>query len=430
MSMASATGALPHRRPARPLQGRPLDPLLDRVLDVAVMTAFAMFLFGIARLGLAFIPVMTNTAWLAAYTLLIISVYQRPDIYAEYTRRNALFLLAALVATLSVFWSLTPVTSAQRGILLILNLYVGFMIYQRLGLRRIVISVFWFAFAVQFLSVVLFIIGHPSTFNNVGTHTGLYLHKNTIAMHSGLLYFTSLVLLGAGRYRFIAVAGALLAILNIILSTSGSGLVVSALMTSLLLGCAIISQGHGVTAFVVGAALIVAGSAVATLLILGIDVLTLALDALGKDATFTGRTVLWDYALASFAEHPLLGVGYFAYWHAPGTGASSIWAIAGVYLDSFHNIYLDVLVAIGLVGFIPFVCALVQIVWRAGMLFLANPTPYLAWSFACASFIVIYGFSEYPIFWNGEFQLLLSILAGATCGVRAFHQSEPREVAS
>jgi hypothetical protein len=40
----------------------------------------------------------------------------------------------------------------------------------------------------------------------------------------------------------------------------------------------------------------------------------------GKDMTFTGRTMIWAVMTDHLREHPLLGIGYGAYWTAPVPG--------------------------------------------------------------------------------------------------------------
>lgn len=74
--------------------------------------------------------------------------------------------------------------------------------------------------------------------------------------------------------------------------------------------------------------------------------------ATGKDMTFTGRTQIWDLMSAEIARHPLLGVGYGAYWGGPvpGTPAYEFVRLLGFYPASAHNGYLDTLNDLGVAG--------------------------------------------------------------------------------
>lgn len=72
----------------------------------------------------------------------------------------------------------------------------------------------------------------------------------------------------------------------------------------------------------------------------------------GKDMTFTGRTEIWEIMTAEIARHPLLGVGYGAYWTGPvlGTPVYEFVRLLNFYPASAHNGYLDILNDLGALG--------------------------------------------------------------------------------
>ena len=63
------------------------------------------------------------------------------------------------------------------------------------------------------------------------------------------------------------------------------------------------------------------------------DPVSQVLGAFGKDATLTGRTVLWNYATEEIARHPLLGVGHGGFW-TPEDGLS----VASRIYNEFHKV--------------------------------------------------------------------------------------------
>lgn len=130
----------------RPLHERTSD---DTFLDILAMALLVVFLLSISRIGTMMVPTTTNISWAATYALLGLALVWKGDLYLAMCWRNAFLLLAAIIATLSTFWSLTPAISGLRGTLLILNILVGFMLYQQLGLRRVILVVFWFGFIAQ-----------------------------------------------------------------------------------------------------------------------------------------------------------------------------------------------------------------------------------------------------------------------------------------
>lgn len=72
--------------------------------------------------------------------------------------------------------------------------------------------------------------------------------------------------------------------------------------------------------------------------------------ALPVDPTFTGRSDIWEFALAAVAEKPIIGHGYAAFWDdvtERQTAKGSEWAVTAAHS---HNSYLDLAVTIGLPG--------------------------------------------------------------------------------
>ncbi|OAF05183.1 ligase [Bradyrhizobium centrolobii] len=68
------------------------------------------------------------------------------------------------------------------------------------------------------------------------------------------------------------------------------------------------------------------------------------------DSTFTGRTDIWEFALAAVAEKPIIGHGYAAFWDnvaSRETAKGAEWAVTAAHS---HNSYLDLAITIGLPG--------------------------------------------------------------------------------
>ncbi|WP_025033743.1 O-antigen ligase family protein [Bradyrhizobium sp. DOA9] len=68
------------------------------------------------------------------------------------------------------------------------------------------------------------------------------------------------------------------------------------------------------------------------------------------DPTFTGRSAIWDFALAALAEKPIIGHGYAAFWDDVGARATAQGAEWATSAAHSHNSYLDLAVTIGLPG--------------------------------------------------------------------------------
>lgn len=383
---------------------------------VVPVCAFA-FACSIARIGMNVLPMTTNLSWALAYALALVVIAARPNRYLSLARSNAIFFAAALFATLSALWSLTPSLSAYFGILLLFNVIVGIVIAECFGISAVIRFVFWFCFLVQTASLALAFAHSSIAIDPSGNVRGLYSTKNVLAMYACILELTSVLLLLAKWRPLFSGMGILVALCCVILSRSGTGALLFGFVTAVAAACYVIVRKSRLRLFAVGLGLIVVAIAGAAIVISNVNLSTDLLAAVGKDTTLTGRTVLWDKALQSFDAYPWFGLGYLSYWYSSQTEAAEIWILTGQELYSFHNVYLDRLVDVGLVGLSLFVASIAVLLWRCTRLLLTERTVTWAWCLTLIFFLIALGMSEYPIFWNSEFQLVLSIIAGATCKI-------------
>ena len=76
------------------------------------------------------------------------------------------------------------------------------------------------------------------------------------------------------------------------------------------------------------------------------------LQLLGRDATFTGRIYLWNFAYQAFLDYPLLGYGYNAFFDSGKF--SPVWELwenfQYFHARNFHNSSVEILISLGLVG--------------------------------------------------------------------------------
>jgi O-antigen ligase len=88
----------------------------------------------------------------------------------------------------------------------------------------------------------------------------------------------------------------------------------------------------------------------------GVSFVTAGIEASGRDATLTGRTDLWNDLLAIASRHPIIGVGYGAFWigNTHNLWSTHIWGPT-----QGHNGYLDVYLEIGVLGVLLLVCVIV-----------------------------------------------------------------------
>ena len=76
-------------------------------------------------------------------------------------------------------------------------------------------------------------------------------------------------------------------------------------------------------------------------------------EAMGKDPTLTQRTVIWSEVLPSIMKRPIQGHGYSAFWMGL-KGESARMVLATHWMEGqAQDGYLDILLQLGLLGFLP-----------------------------------------------------------------------------
>ena len=86
---------------------------------------------------------------------------------------------------------------------------------------------------------------------------------------------------------------------------------------------------------------------------------------LGRDATFTGRTDLWAMLLPVIANRPILGYGYGAFWTGSNADVISVWIRAGRLVPIADNGYIDLCLGLGAVGMCVFLYVFIGAFRRA-----------------------------------------------------------------
>jgi exopolysaccharide production protein ExoQ len=79
----------------------------------------------------------------------------------------------------------------------------------------------------------------------------------------------------------------------------------------------------------------------------GIDINAELAEAVGRDPTLTGRTVIWRAVLGTHTN-PLFGAGYETFWLGPRL--QQVWRQTGPGINEAHNGYLEVYLNLGIIG--------------------------------------------------------------------------------
>jgi O-antigen ligase len=256
------------------------------------------------------------------------------------------------VAALSVFWSEDPWVTGRYIVLLAAYMFTVGFLTDRLGPERLLHAALNYVAIILIVSTALAIvlpdIGRHSPSDvaglaHVGKWRGIFAYKNGLGPYACLgvaLFFThGKLLTGFQPYLWLARVCALLCLVFSQSSTAVAGI------AGMLFIYWLVSQKRPLS---FGMILALCAFAVTLLAYLSAGVA----EVLGRDATFTGRTVIWERVIEVWSESPLLGYGYAA-------GNENVLAprlIGGVFesaVDS-HNAYLDLMIDLGLIGLAAF----------------------------------------------------------------------------
>jgi exopolysaccharide production protein ExoQ len=138
---------------------------------------------------------------------------------------------------------------------------------------------------------------------------------------------------------------------------------------------------------------------------------------MGKDTTFSSRTVIWQLIKDHIHAAPFLGTGYGAYWVGPFVTSPSIIFryLLFFYPSEAHNGYLDIVNDLGLVGL---TCLLAFIFWflRQGLQFMRIDRSQAAMYLALLFQQMVMNMSESE--WLSRSSTCVVLLLAATCLAR------------
>jgi exopolysaccharide production protein ExoQ len=259
---------------------------------------------------------------------------------------------------------------------------------------------------------------------------GIFASKNTMALFmSFLAIFAAAALADRGQpplLRLLAVLSFALSLPLLLLAHSVGALLTTAGSAVVLVSIAVFSRLRSrerlLTLLGVAALVLPIVTVVVVLALNGTlneDISSFVTGVLGKDATLTGRTVLWQIALAEIAKRPVFGTGYYGFWLQGNLLAEAIWRYFAIDSRSgfeFHDTFLEVAVELGWVGVAALLVTLVLAAGRSVRLALADQTWATAALVAVIFCLVTRTFGEvdapYP-FAAGTFLLFVVAAYGA-----------------
>jgi O-antigen ligase len=267
-------------------------------------------------------------------------------------RADPVLLAVMVLAIVSAVWSTDPIRSIARGLVLVASYVTAAYVAAELDLRSIwivgVVAVGVAGLVSAALAVALPSIGVMQDLH-YGAWKGIYVQKNSLARAMALGVVLSLPLAVGGPLhgrRLVRVGAALLCAIVLVMAQSAAGIVASISGLALIAALPALRR-PGLTGL--GATTVVAVFGVMVGLVVVANV-NAVLELLGRDATLSGRVVMWSLALEMSQDRPLLGFGYGGFWTDWSGPSGEVWSSVGWMPTDAHNGLIDLLLELGWLG--------------------------------------------------------------------------------
>ena len=389
----------------------------DVGLLLAVLVASSDMLVQLSPLG----PLV----WLLCYGLTLVRIAMTFPWFLSLMMRNVVVLAFPAACLASVLWSMAPSDTLRAGVQLTMTVLIA----SYLGWRWSVTLILKCMVGVLSVGVALSLV-HWATgifpwpvYTNAGGLAGFFSHKNMLGQRA-LFCVVAIVAIWLMRPReagpgFKALAtlsfGAMLAALG--LAESMTSVLLAPAFMGLMLLVTVHRVPPGLAFWLGGAVLVTAALGPVMLAVGGVDPVGAVLGAVGKDATLTGRTLLWDIAADIVAGHPVLGVGYAAFWAAPEFANARLQVFyAGATAPSFHNFVWEIRVAAGWPALLSMLALLAVAVARLWRLWRGAGTVAAAAGLVLVAAIVATSLVGASLYRQHEFMIVLLVMLCVSAG--------------
>lgn len=343
------------------------------------------------------VPVIVVTAiryaiWLISTLLLVLNA-KRTLIIIQ--RDWVLWIFTGLVL-FSFAWSEFPQWTLLTNREMLQMTSFGLYLATRFSLTQQV-KLYALTFAIGGLASVAIALAVPSIGKHFTDHPGawkgIYDYKNTFGsmMVIAMLAFFSLPI-ERPRDQWIKWSGIAIATVLILLSTSRTALILSFTLLGLMLFYRNF-RWRGRRTIVLGSlCALVSGAVTVGILSNWVDLLK----GLGKDATLSGRTYIWQVSLDRLWDKPWLGYGRSAFWspESPYPKAISYYLSQGFTAPHAHNGFIEIALDAGLIGLALFLICYVGAFATALLKAYGSKHPEHLWALGYLTFLALNNVTE------------------------------------
>lgn len=304
-------------------------------------------------------------------------------------------MLFVALAAASALWSDAGSLALRRTIALSGTMIFGLFVASRTGAVRGTMLVGIALGCVGLLSAVvaLFLpsIGREVSGAHEGLWIGLFHHKNSLGTMMAVGLFTAIATYQASpRNRTVAAAMGVMCFILVLASGSTTALLLSLGVPSLV----VMIRIFGLNVAARWSALLVLISLLAVIGGIVVTDPTSIFQAVGKDATLSGRSAIWFLAATEGVSHMWLGTGFDVFWRVGDGPGDTISRVLGFRIHHAHNSFIDIWLSLGLIG-LAIVCLTIAVPLRdAWRTYKQNGSVQAQWAMIFLGIMLIMSLSE------------------------------------
>ena len=337
-------------------------------------------------------------------------IFTRVNLFVWLCSRNKAFILLIAFVMFSVVWSIDPSVSLRRTVALLGSTIFAIYIVMRFRPEEM-LDLLATAFALAVIASLIAVFLFP----NVGVHTGrsnhgdwrgIFGHKNSmgrVMTLGGIVFLVSAMI--RPRARLVLWLGFIVCACLVALSGSRTGWVTLAALLVMFWPLQALRRSQTPLAF---------RSLLIGVLILGGGLLLLqfyeaGLVLIGRDATFSSRTKIWELAFELGSRRPIFGYGYRVFWTEENAGRLYTFLSWDAGFGHGHNSFIDLWLELGIAGVSVFVLTLVTCLHRAMSRLTSSRDPIGLWFPLFLAFMILTSITERAILQQGSIEWILYV---------------------
>ncbi len=327
---------------------------------------------------------------------------------------------------LSLLWSITTGVTLKRAVVSAAAVMIAYMIAIRFTPHQFLLLVAGVLGSCMVLSLLMMGISPALAFMPMEADLrGVFVHKNVLGWAAALccMAATCMIIDRQAGMRRIGLGLLGVSLPCLLLSQSMTGLL--ALLAGLALTgfFRLLSRSRGLQRLFL---LVVFLQVMVVALLWLQSSLVPTLEALGRDATLTGRVPLWELVDAEIARRLMLGFGYASFWSEGSDAAWAIWGTIGWQAPHAHNGYRDVILAFGLLGVLVLTMVLLQVLRQGAALQLRDPQGGWLWLNVLVGMFLVMNLSESLFIAPNDLPWILFATTTVMIALRHPDQARPR----